>query len=377
MMTSTILLYLLVLSITVTTVYSQCGGTALVLTANSTYQNFTSPNYPTSYSNQQSCEWRIEADDSSHAIRLEVFEADIEYHAKCVNDYGEVFDGDNVNATSLGTFCGTSTPNYVTTDSNMTVTFISDYSVTRTGFAARYISGPRSSLLDDEEEAKGIMLFIIIGAASGVVVILIVTLIVCHKWKKSKRAREKQACQIEVQPFHVASKWSTRNRGIDAPPMFGNGGVSTLSPPPRYSDVGLHPTPGNAAGQTDGVPNTRFVVPENFRMATTQIGGTTNGVLPNGNAGVVTTNITSNTQSDPLPNDNNSPENPTVPPLNLAGQSSSSPVPAPAPAPVLTNQQPPLMPRRNVPGQTLSEALSSSDDDSDTDSDDSFDYIEA
>lgn len=51
--------------------------------------------------------------------------------------------GDNVNATSLGTFCGTSTPNYVTTDSNMTVTFISDYSVTKTGFSARYKSGPR------------------------------------------------------------------------------------------------------------------------------------------------------------------------------------------------------------------------------------------
>ena len=45
------------------------------------------------FSSNQACEWRIEAGNITDAIRMEIIDAEIEYHADCVYDHGEVFDG--------------------------------------------------------------------------------------------------------------------------------------------------------------------------------------------------------------------------------------------------------------------------------------------
>jgi hypothetical protein len=56
------------------------------------YSNILHYLYHYYYSNQQ-CEWRIEAANITDAIRMEITDAEIEYHASCVYDHGEVFDG--------------------------------------------------------------------------------------------------------------------------------------------------------------------------------------------------------------------------------------------------------------------------------------------
>lgn len=51
--------------------------------------------------------------------------------------------GYNASSDSLGKFCGTKTPDYVSSGSYIMVMFISDYSLSSRGFKARYKSGPR------------------------------------------------------------------------------------------------------------------------------------------------------------------------------------------------------------------------------------------
>ena len=47
---------------------------------------------PIFFSNED-CEWLIEAENITHMLRLEVTDSAIEYHADCVYDAAEVFDG--------------------------------------------------------------------------------------------------------------------------------------------------------------------------------------------------------------------------------------------------------------------------------------------
>jgi len=50
------------------------------------------------------CEWIIQAVNATDAVRLEVTDAAIEYHADCVYDTGEVFNGNLFNCSFIHLF---------------------------------------------------------------------------------------------------------------------------------------------------------------------------------------------------------------------------------------------------------------------------------
>lgn len=247
-----------------------------------------------------------------------------------------------------------------------------------------------ASLIDEETESSSNMMFIIAGGAGGAAIILVVVAIIICKKSQSKNLKDVRP--IQVQPFAVTSTWSQRDH--HPPPVYGDGNVSTVSPPPRYSDVGLQP-PTIIGKQGDGIRNTHFTMPENLRRTSTQIGNTTNGIHSM-TAGTVTTGIANNANPDSLPNEdttsdaggntiqttaNTSSTEAFVGESNESGgtaensapsesgtgapalNANESVVPAPQPVNLLS------LPRRNVPGETLSELLSDSEDDSETDSD--------
>lgn len=72
----------------------------------------------------------------------------MEAHLECAYDHLEIFDGRDVRASKLGRFCGTKTPDPVTSSSNkMFLHFFSDNSVQKRGFEASYRAGGQRNLL--------------------------------------------------------------------------------------------------------------------------------------------------------------------------------------------------------------------------------------
>ncbi|XP_071504135.1 blastula protease 10-like [Diadema antillarum] len=96
-----------------------------------------SPNYPSNYDNEQSCQYMIEGAPGS-TITLTFVDMDIEPHRTCAYDSVEVRTGD----VSLPgqRFCGANLPgDQVSTGNQLLVSFTSDYSVTGRGFKATYV----------------------------------------------------------------------------------------------------------------------------------------------------------------------------------------------------------------------------------------------
>jgi len=57
----------------------------------------------------------------------------------CVYDFIEIFDGNRSDATTLGKFCGSNKPAPIRSSTNqLLLKFVSDQSVTRSGFVATY-----------------------------------------------------------------------------------------------------------------------------------------------------------------------------------------------------------------------------------------------
>lgn len=290
------------------TVNGQCSGTTFVYTATDDYQVFTSLNYPFGYGNDQNCLWRIEADNVTDAIRLEITDASIEYHADCVYDYGEVFDGYNTTVASLGKFCGTANPSFVSTNNYMTIAFVSDYSLYSRGFKARYKSGPRWTLVDEEPEEENFSMLAILGVSLGAVVFILVIVALVYTYIQAKKAKElrrhpharRGLSRVRVEPYDFGGGWTFMDG--PAPPAYGEIYSSPMSPPPGYSEVDPNPAPNvplpgraefmaeqpnrhNAnrreqAGQrVDTNANTRFVHSCGDRVV--RLGGNLNDTLQN------------------------------------------------------------------------------------------------
>ncbi|KAL2085662.1 hypothetical protein ACEWY4_018982 [Coilia grayii] len=93
-----------------------------------------SPLWPRTYPNNADYRWTISV-DSDYYIYLRFLEIDIEDLYNCFYDNLRIFDGPNVHAISLGTFCGLSLPDPVrSTGSTMTLEFKSDTTVGGRGF---------------------------------------------------------------------------------------------------------------------------------------------------------------------------------------------------------------------------------------------------
>ena len=64
---------------------------------------------------------------------------DLQWSPSCTTDYVEVFDGLSLTSTSLGKFCGSQLPQTVNaTGSSMIVKFVTDSSISSSGFIANY-----------------------------------------------------------------------------------------------------------------------------------------------------------------------------------------------------------------------------------------------
>ncbi len=76
---------------------------------------------------------------SNSLIKIEFMEFDVEDQLNCENDYMEIFDGSDINAPLLGSWCGTDSPGTViagTEAGTLTVRFYSNNSVTKPGWKA-------------------------------------------------------------------------------------------------------------------------------------------------------------------------------------------------------------------------------------------------
>lgn len=76
---------------------------------------------------------------SDDRVTLTFTHMDLELYNSCNHDYVTVYDGDDVNGTVVGTYCGSTVPASITSQgSAMTVQFTSDASVQKSGFRALY-----------------------------------------------------------------------------------------------------------------------------------------------------------------------------------------------------------------------------------------------
>ncbi|XP_071483596.1 bone morphogenetic protein 1 homolog [Diadema antillarum] len=97
---------------------------------------FTSPNFPSNYGNNERCSFKIEA-AAGETVTLSFDSFDLESHISCAYDAVEIRDG---NGNLLQKACGSGVPDPITsTDNGMIVEFTSDSSITRGGFEASYI----------------------------------------------------------------------------------------------------------------------------------------------------------------------------------------------------------------------------------------------
>ncbi|XP_053305203.1 embryonic protein UVS.2-like [Spea bombifrons] len=99
---------------------------------------FSSASYPSSYPNNNNCTWLIRVPSDKVALQFSAF--DIQTSRDCASDYIRVFDGSSrTSPLLLDRSCGTGQMPYLVSSRNaLLVEFITDQSVTATGFRASY-----------------------------------------------------------------------------------------------------------------------------------------------------------------------------------------------------------------------------------------------
>ncbi|XP_053714419.1 cubilin isoform X1 [Synchiropus splendidus] len=113
-----------------------CGGTLTALTG-----TVTSPGHPNNYPHGANCTWYINV-PPGNLIRLTFDTFNLQSNTFCSSDYLEVYDnGTAQTGTKIGRYCGRSVPPSITsTDSLLTLLFVSDSGLALEGFSASYIS---------------------------------------------------------------------------------------------------------------------------------------------------------------------------------------------------------------------------------------------
>ncbi|CAM4528259.1 unnamed protein product [Leuciscus chuanchicus] len=105
------------------------------------------PNWPESdYPAGISCSWHISV-ELNMVIEVKFEKLDLELDTYCRYDYVALFNGGETDdSRRIGKFCGDTVPDVVVTNGNeLLVHFVSDLSVTASGFMAHYRSIPKSS----------------------------------------------------------------------------------------------------------------------------------------------------------------------------------------------------------------------------------------
>ncbi|XP_045203951.2 uncharacterized protein LOC123556921 [Mercenaria mercenaria] len=120
-------------------VSSQCDGTGpLLLTAGTSPQYFTSPNYPSNYPANSDCSWRIEAPSVYEKVIINIEDFDSE---STTSDYMDLYDGYNSSATLVIRMAVTNRKTlnaFVSSSDVLYITFVSDYLTEYSGFQILY-----------------------------------------------------------------------------------------------------------------------------------------------------------------------------------------------------------------------------------------------
>ncbi len=113
--------------------YTHCNGTTTLTKTKGTFTDGSGPLH--NYQNNADCLWIIEPADSIANIKLNF----LEFNTELDSDIVIVYSGNNTSGPVLGTFSGTSLPLQITTTAKaLCVRFISNNSVTSSGFLASY-----------------------------------------------------------------------------------------------------------------------------------------------------------------------------------------------------------------------------------------------
>uniref|UniRef100_A0A8C5HBT0 Metalloendopeptidase n=1 Tax=Gouania willdenowi TaxID=441366 RepID=A0A8C5HBT0_GOUWI len=115
-----------------------CKEAACNHTVNSASGTISSPNWPDKYPSKKACTWSLST-TPGHRIKLVFNDVDMEAHLECAYDHLEIYDGRDLQAPSLGRFCGARKPSPIASSGNqMFLRFSSDNSVQKGGFEASY-----------------------------------------------------------------------------------------------------------------------------------------------------------------------------------------------------------------------------------------------
>ncbi|XP_053569959.1 cubilin [Bombina bombina] len=114
-----------------------CGS---IITADSVGAVISSPLYPVSYPNNQSCIWIIQAQEPFNHVTISFTDFNTEdRYNNCTTDFVEILDGDNYDAPLKGRYCGSTIPHPITSYSNaLVLKFISNSATNAKGFKASY-----------------------------------------------------------------------------------------------------------------------------------------------------------------------------------------------------------------------------------------------
>ncbi|KAL0280907.1 UNVERIFIED_CONTAM: hypothetical protein PYX00_002062 [Menopon gallinae] len=113
-----------------------CGGEVYL---SDKVGHLESPNFPEDYQPNIKCVWKLSVPENFQvALKFQYFQ--VENHDNCVYDYVELRDGHDPDSPIIGTYCGNKTPPNVRSSSNkLMVTFVSDATVQKEGFAANFL----------------------------------------------------------------------------------------------------------------------------------------------------------------------------------------------------------------------------------------------
>ncbi|KAH3873470.1 membrane frizzled-related protein-like [Dreissena polymorpha] len=115
----------------------ECGSQLFLTTNFGQISSHGGFNNSHNYGKNMNCIWRVQAPEGQN-VELVAKDFDVEADPSCGYDYVELFDGDSVNAPSLGKFCGSVFKPISSTQRYLTLIFVTDDNQQQTGFVFFY-----------------------------------------------------------------------------------------------------------------------------------------------------------------------------------------------------------------------------------------------
>ncbi|KAH9512215.1 Dorsal-ventral patterning tolloid-like protein 1 [Bulinus truncatus] len=126
--------------------FTLCGGNVV-----KDEDVIASPSYPHNYIADSHCVWNITV-PAGFVVVLTFEYLDLEFDDNCTYDFVEVRDGHGQSAKPLGRYCGYEHPKEIrSTENTMSLLFVSDSEIHKTGFAVHFIKEKDECNTDDHE----------------------------------------------------------------------------------------------------------------------------------------------------------------------------------------------------------------------------------